>query len=112
MECGHPPQKPVHMRHSEFAEQLGGILCRTEQPSRQVFCARAEASQLFPIPVGPTNKAFWFCRTDSLRDFVAVVSYVASICSARTAATRTSVLMSVTVRAVHSIADSLRFDVQ
>ena len=68
--------------------------------------------RLFPIPVGPTNKAFWFCRTDSLRDCVAAVSYLTSMCSAGTAATRTSVLMSVTVQAVHSIADSLTFDVR
>ena len=31
-------------------------LCNTLKPSRQAWCARAQANQLLPIPVGPINR--------------------------------------------------------
>ena len=31
-------------------------LCRTEKPSRQAFCASAQANQLLPMPVGPMQQ--------------------------------------------------------
>ena len=54
----HSPNAAVYVRHGQFAEKLGGPFVQDRKAVAAGFLARAHASQLLPIPVGPINKTF------------------------------------------------------